>query len=178
MGSRVAKNPIEIPTGVQVTLNGQNISVKGSKGELSLNIHSLVELVKNENTLVIKQRKENQSADEQAGTARALVNNIVLGVSKGFVRKLLLKGVGYRAEVKGTKINLAVGFSHPVLFELPQGITAECPSQTEIVLKGCDKQQLCQVAANIRRVRPPEPYKGKGIRYDDEHVSLKETKKK
>src|SRR3990167_2087411 len=177
MGSRVAKNPIEIPTGVQVTLNGQNISVKGSKGELSLNIHSLVELVKNENTLVIKQRKENQSADEQAGTARALVNNIVLGVSKGFVRKLLLKGVGYRAEVKGTKINLAVGFSHPVLFELPQGITAECPSQTEIVLKGCDKQQLCQVAANIRRVRPPEPYKGKGIRYDDEHVSLKETKK-
>lgn len=178
MGSRVAKNPIAIPKGVEVTLSGQDVKVKGPKGELALNVHSLIELVKNDNEVVVKQRAESKDADAQAGTARALVNNLVVGVSEGFTRKLLLVGVGYRAQVQGNKVNLSLGFSHPVVFDLPEGVTAECPSQTEIVLKGCDKQQVCQVAANIRRIRPPEPYKGKGVRYDDEQVILKETKKK
>ncbi len=178
MSSRVAKEPIVIPKGVEVTLAGQDIKVKGSKGEMAWNIHRLVEVIKEEESLQVKHRKDSIESNALAGTTRALVNNMVKGVSEGFSKKLLLVGVGYRAQLQGTNINLSLGFSHPVIFELPEGVKAECPSQTELVLSGCDKQKVCQVAANIRSLRPPEPYKGKGVRYDGERVVLKETKKK
>jgi large subunit ribosomal protein L6 len=176
--SRVAKNPVALPAGVTVKLEGGVIEVKGAKGTLSMTIHSDVEVSQEENTLTFKARNGGKQANAMAGTTRALVNNMVTGVSQGFERKLQLVGVGYRAQAKGRVLNLSLGFSHPVDFNLPEGVDAETPSQTEIVLKGIDKQRVGQVAADIRAIRPPEPYKGKGVRYADEIVRIKEAKKK
>jgi large subunit ribosomal protein L6 len=176
--SRVANNPVEIPSGVEVTLSGQAIKVKGSKGELSHDIHDAVAVAQDNNVLTFAARTKEISADALAGTTRALVNNMVTGVSQGFEKKLTLIGVGYRAQAQGKVLNLSLGFSHPVEFAVPEGIAIETPSQTEVVVKGIDKQQVGQVAANIRAYRPPEPYKGKGVRYSDEHVVRKEAKKK
>jgi len=176
--SRVAKAPVEVPAGVTVTLSGQDIKVKGPVGELSQTIHSLVAVSQEENSIKTTVASEDKNAWAQAGTARALINNMVEGVSKGFEKKLLLNGVGYRAKAAGKSLNLSLGFSHPVDHAIPAGITVETPSQTEIVLKGADKQLVGQTAANIRAYRKPEPYKGKGIRYSDEHVRRKEAKKK
>lgn len=176
--SRVAKAPVVIPAGVEVKLNGQEITVKGSKGELVRTIHDAVVLTLEENKVTFGPCEGFDKAWAQAGTARALVNNMVVGVTEGFTKKLTLKGVGYRAAVKGNAVGLTLGFSHPVEHELPAGIKAECPSQTEIVLTGTDKQLVGQVAADIRAYRSPEPYKGKGVRYADEVVRTKEAKKK
>ncbi|MGF1724624.1 50S ribosomal protein L6 [Photobacterium nomapromontoriensis] len=176
--SRVAKAPVVIPAGVEVKLNGQEITVKGGKGELVRVIHQAVVLSQEENTITFGPREGFDKAWAQAGTARALVNNMVVGVTEGYTKKLTLKGVGYRANVAGSTVNLTLGFSHPVAHELPAGIKAECPSQTEIVLTGTDKQVVGQVAADIRAYRSPEPYKGKGVRYADEVVRTKEAKKK
>ncbi|MEC7642614.1 MULTISPECIES: 50S ribosomal protein L6 [unclassified Idiomarina] len=176
--SRVAKAPIEIPAGVEVTLNGQEVTIKGAQGSLSHVVNDAVELVQEENELRTVPRDGVANSTAQAGTARALLNNMVVGVSKGFERKLQLMGVGYRAQAQGKKLNLTLGFSHPVEFEIPEGITIETPSQTEVVVKGANKQLVGQVAANIRAYRKPEPYKGKGVRYSDEQVRRKEAKKK
>jgi large subunit ribosomal protein L6 len=176
--SRVAKAPVAIPAGVEVKLNGQEVTVKGAKGELSRVLNDAVVVAQEENNLTFGPREGVANAWAQAGTARALVNNMVVGVTTGFTKKLELKGVGYRAAVKGNAVALTLGFSHPVEHELPAGIKAECPSQTEIVLTGCDKQLVGQVAADIRSYRAPEPYKGKGVRYADEVVRTKEAKKK
>lgn len=176
--SRVAKAPVAIPAGVEVKLNGQEIAVKGSKGELSRVINNAVVVSQEDNTIVFAWREGIAKANAQAGTARALVNNMVVGVTEGFTKKLILKGVGYRAAIKGNAVSLTLGFSHPVEHALPEGVKAECPSQTEIVLTGCDKQLVGQVAADIRSYREPEPYKGKGVRYADENVRTKEAKKK
>lgn len=175
--SRVAKNPVAIPAGVEVKLAGQQLSVKGAKGTLELNIHESVEVTV-EGAEVRFATREGSSNKAMAGTTRALVNNMVVGVSQGFERKLQLVGVGYKAQSKGTVLNLALGFSHPIDYELPEGITAETPTQTEILIKGIDKQVVGQVAADIRDFRRPEPYKGKGVRYADEVVRRKEAKKK
>ena len=176
--SRIAKAPIELPAGTEAKLNGQDLTIKGSKGELSLAIHPSVKAEINDNVISVAPTESTRDGWAMAGTMRALANNLVVGVSQGFEKKLELKGVGYRAQVKGKEINLTLGFSHPVVFAIPEGITAETPSQTEIVLKGADKQLIGQAAANIRAYRPPEPYKGKGIRYADENVRRKEAKKK
>ncbi|GAA3717255.1 50S ribosomal protein L6 [Oceanisphaera sediminis] len=176
--SRIAKAPIEIPAGVEVTLNGQEITVKGGKGTLNRTINAAVEISQNDNVLTFAPRENAANATAQAGTARSLVNNMVIGVTEGFERKLQLVGVGYRAQIKGNAIALSLGFSHPVEHALPEGVSAECPTQTEIVLKSADKQQIGQVAANIRAYRKPEPYKGKGVRYFGEQVRSKEAKKK
>ncbi|MDH2924615.1 LSU ribosomal protein L6P [Nicoletella semolina] len=176
--SRVAKAPVNIPAGVEVKLNGQLLTVKGKNGELSREIHNAVEVNQDANVLTFAPREGIANADAQAGTARALVSAMVIGVTEGFTKKLQLVGVGYRAQMKGNSIALSLGFSHPVEHALPTGVTAECPSQTEIVLKSADKQLLGQVAADIRAYRKPEPYKGKGVRYSDEVVRTKEAKKK
>ncbi|KII77669.1 50S ribosomal protein L6 [Vibrio renipiscarius] len=176
--SRVAKAPVAIPAGVEVKLNGQEVTVKGAKGELTRVLNNAVVIAQEENNLTFGPREGVVNAWAQAGTARALVNNMVIGVTEGFVKKLTLKGVGYRAAIKGNAVGLTLGFSHPVEHELPAGITAECPSQTEIIITGCDKQLVGQVAADIRSYRAPEPYKGKGVRYADENVRTKEAKKK
>ncbi len=174
--SRVANNPVSLPSGVEVKLDGQDLSVKGGKGTMQLAIHSGVEVKQEENTLTFAAKSKDDVA--MSGTTRALVNNMVVGVSDGFEKKLQLNGVGYRCAVQGKKLNLTLGFSHPVVYELPEGISAEAPSQTEIVIKGIDKQAVGQAAAEIRAFRPPEPYKGKGVRYADEYVRRKEAKKK
>ena len=176
--SRVANSPVELPAGVSVDLKGQDITVKGSKGTLALVVHGNVEVTQEENVLRFAARDGAKQSRALAGTTRALLNNMVTGVSQGFEKKLLLQGVGYRAKAAGKTVDLTLGFSHPVVYTLPEGVTAETPSQTEVVLKGADKQQLGQVAAEIRGFRPPEPYKGKGVRYADEHVRRKEAKKK
>ncbi|MFU9139151.1 50S ribosomal protein L6 [Erwinia tasmaniensis] len=176
--SRVAKAPVVIPAGVEIKLDGQVISIKGKNGELTRTINKAVEVKHADNTLTFAPREGFADAWAQAGTSRALLNGMVIGVTEGFSKKLQLVGVGYRAAVKGNSVSLALGFSHPVDHELPAGITAECPSQTEIVLKGADKQLIGQVAADIRAYRRPEPYKGKGVRYADEVVRTKEAKKK
>ncbi len=176
--SRVAKAPVTVPNGVTVTQNGRQVEVKGSKGNLSFNLHALVELKQEEGTLQLAPNQESKDAWMQAGTARAVLNNLVKGVSEGFERKLQLIGVGYKAAVKGNVVNLALGFSHPVDYALPEGVTAETPTATEIILKSANKQLLGQVAADIRSYRSPEPYKGKGVRYSDEVVLRKEAKKK
>ncbi len=176
--SRVAKNPISIPAGVDVNVAGQDVSVKGPKGVASLNIHGDVSVVTEDGAIKFSPRSAAKTANALAGTMRALVNNMVTGVSAGFERKLSLVGVGYRAQAQGKTLNLTLGFSHPVVFEVPEGIIVETPSQTEILVKGVDKQVVGQVAADIRAYRPPEPYKGKGIRYADERIVLKEAKKK
>lgn len=176
--SRVANNPVQIPAGVEVTLSGQSVKVKGSKGEMTHEIHSAVEVNQADSALTFAARDAEQSSNALAGTTRALLNNMVTGVSQGFEKKLTLIGVGYRAQAQGKTLNLSLGFSHPVDFAVPEGVTIETPSQTEIVVQGIDKQKVGQVAANIRAYRPPEPYKGKGVRYSDEHVIRKEAKKK
>ncbi|MEJ2346467.1 MAG: 50S ribosomal protein L6 [Gammaproteobacteria bacterium] len=174
--SRVANYPVAIPKGVEVNFSGANISVKGPRGTMSLDVHETVEVTNEGGELRFKAREPKARA--MAGTMRALVNNLVKGVSQGFERKLELRGVGYRAQAQGNTLNLTLGYSHPISFPIPDGITIETPSQTEVVVKGVDKQQVGQVAAVIRSFRPPEPYKGKGVRYADEQVSLKEAKKK
>jgi large subunit ribosomal protein L6 len=176
--SRIAKAPVTIPGGVEVKISGQTVSAKGPKGSLSMNVNALVEVAQNDGLLVVKPLVEDVKSWTQAGTARSLVNNLVLGVSAGFEKKLQLIGVGYRAKADGNTVNLTLGFSHPVDYVLPEGISVVTPSQTEIVLSGVDKQRVGQVAAEIRAFRPPEPYKGKGIRYADEAVRRKEAKKK
>ncbi len=176
--SRIAKQPIELPSGVEVSLNGDLVTVKGAKGSLQQNLHKHVEMTQEGKTLVFAARKEVPGAWAQAGTARALINNLVKGVSKGFERKLELVGVGYRAQAQGKSLNLTLGFSHPVVYTLPDGVTVETPSQTEIIVRGSDKQKVGQVAADIRSYRPPEPYKGKGVKYSDEVIARKEAKKK
>lgn len=176
--SRVAKYPVQIPAGVDVRLDGRSLVVKGKIGELSMAVNPDVEIAQRDGVLTFAPRRETMEANAVAGTTRALANNMVVGVSQGFQRRLNLVGVGYRATLQGAKLNLTLGFSHPVEYVLPEGITAEVPSQTEIVLKSANKQRLGQVAAEIRAFRPPEPYKGKGVRYADEQVHRKEAKKK
>jgi large subunit ribosomal protein L6 len=176
--SRVANSPIAVPSGVEVKVDGQHISVKGSKGELDLNVHQDVEITQNDGALQVAARSPEKRSRAMAGTTRALVFNMVTGVSTGFERRLQLQGVGYRAQAQGKKLNLQLGFSHPVEYELPEGISVETPSQTEIVVTGTDKQLVGQVSAEIRAFRPPEPYKGKGVRYANERVRRKEAKKK
>ncbi len=173
--SRVAKNPIKLPSGVDLKINGSQLSVKGPKGNLALVLHPAVSFDENDGEYMVKTESSKDLA--MAGTFRALVNNMVTGVSTGFQKKLQLVGVGYRAQVQGKNLNLALGFSHPINFATPEGITIETPSQTEIIVSGCDKQKVGQVAAEIRAYRPPEPYKGKGVRYADERVVRKEAKK-
>ncbi|MAY34949.1 MAG: 50S ribosomal protein L6 [Spongiibacteraceae bacterium] len=175
--SRVAKDPVSIPKGVEVKLNGSDISVKGSNGNLSMVINEAVVVKQEDDKLVFAPRDEKTSW-AMAGTTRALINNMVVGVSQGFERKLELNGVGYRAKASGKSVNLTLGFSHPIDYQLPEGVSADTPTQTEIVLKSADKHLLGQVASEIRAFRPPEPYKGKGVRYADEYVRRKEAKKK
>jgi len=174
--SRVANNPVQVPSGVEVKINGQDLSVKGSKGTLEFSVNNGVQVNQDDNVLTIAYDSDKFKA--QAGTTRALLNNMVKGVSEGWEKKLVLNGVGYRAKADGKSVNLTVGLSHPVDYKLPEGVTAETPTQTEIVVKGIDKQAVGQAAAEIRSFRPPEPYKGKGIRYGDEYVRRKEAKKK
>ena len=176
--SRVAKAPVELPGGVEFNLSGMTASVKGSKGQLSMDLNSEVEVKQEDNSLTVSPRSGSRFSTAIAGTTRALLANMVRGVSEGFEKKLELVGVGYRAQAQGNKLNLTLGFSHPVVYEVPEGVSIETPSQTEVVVKGTDKQKVGQVAAEIRRYRPPEPYKGKGVRYSDERVVIKEAKKK
>jgi large subunit ribosomal protein L6 len=176
--SRIANYPIPVPNGVEVQLQGQRVSVKGGKGTMEFNVHDDVQVVEEAGALRVSARSETQGARAQSGTARAMLSNIVTGVSKGWERRLQIQGVGYRAQAQGRKLNLQLGFSHPVEYELPEGIEVQTPSQTEIVVSGVDKQLVGQVAAEIRGFRPPEPYKGKGVRYADERVRRKEAKKK
>ncbi len=176
--SRVAKAPVELPKGVEFKQDGNVVTLKGGKGELSMELNSEVLLSQEENTLKVAPRSGSRFSTAIAGTMRALLANMAQGVSEGFERKLELVGVGYRAQAQGNKLNLSLGFSHPVVHEVPAGITVETPSQTEIFVRGADKQIVGQVAADIRSYRPPEPYKGKGVRYSDERVVLKEAKKK
>ena len=176
--SRVAKAPVVIPAGVEVKINDQVITIKGKNGELTRSINNAVVLNQENGAIVFGPREGAADGWAQAGTARALINSMVIGVTEGFIKKLQLVGVGYRAQVKGNSIALSLGFSHPIEHALPKGVTAECPTQTEIVLKSADKQLIGQVAADIRSYRRPEPYKGKGVRYADEVVRTKEAKKK
>lgn len=176
--SRVAKNPVVVPGGVEVALAENEISVKGPLGTLKQALSREVKVLREGDRLMCKAQNDSTQADAMSGTLRALLANMVFGVSKGFERKLTLVGVGYRAQAAGDTLNLTLGFSHPVTYKMPAGVKVETPSQTEIVLKGADKQQVGQVAAEIRAFREPEPYKGKGVRYSDEVVILKETKKK
>lgn len=175
--SRIANNPITLPAGVEVRISGNDVTVKGKKGQLSHRVHQLVTVTQEDGVLKLGVRNNSKSANALSGTTRAILQNIVKGVSEGFERKLEIIGVGYRAQAQGKTLNLTLGFSHPVNFPIPEGITVETPSQTEIVIKGVDKQQVGQVAANIRDYRPPEPYKGKGVRYSDEVIIRKEAKK-
>ncbi len=176
--SRVANSPVEIPKGVETNISDTEIRVKGGKGNLRLVLHNSVAVAHDGDNLSISAKDGSRQANAMAGTFRSLINNMMLGVSQGFVKKLELQGVGYRAKAEGKKINITVGYSHPINYQLPEGVSAETPSQTEIVISGADKQLVGQVAAEIRDFRPPEPYKGKGIRYVDERVFRKEAKKK
>ena len=176
--SRIAKQPVSVPAAVEVTENGRQITVKGPKGTLVHSIHELVEMKRGDGELNFSPLDGSKASNALAGTTRSLVSNLITGVVDGFEKKLELVGVGYRAQARGTVLNLTLGFSHPVDYEVPEGVTAETPSQTEILLKGADKQKVGQVAAEIRAFRPPEPYKGKGVRYADEVVVRKEAKKK
>ena len=176
--SRVGKLPVAVPAGVDVSIKDDQISVKGTGGQLQLKLNALVSVVNNAGQLSFKPSNDSREADAMSGTMRQLVNNMVVGVTKGFEKKLSLVGVGYKAQAAGTKLNLAVGYSHPVNFDMPAGIAVATPTPTEILIKGADRQRVGQIAAEIRAVRPPEPYKGKGIRYADEKITIKETKKK
>lgn len=174
--SRIANKPVEVPSGVDIKLKGQSVRAKGSVGEMELTLHPAVKVEQEDSVLKVK--ADSDEAIAMAGTMRSLLDNLVVGVSKGFEKKLELVGVGYRAQSKGKTLNLSLGFSHPVDYAVPEGITIETPSQTEIVVKGFDKQKVGQVAAEIRSYRPPEPYKGKGVKYADERIVRKEAKKK
>ena len=176
--SRVGKMPVTIPAGVDVSIKANQISVKGAGGSLSLNANALVAVKNDAGKLTFAPINDSREANAMSGTIRQLVNNMVVGVTKGFEKKLNLVGVGYKAQAAGTKLNLTVGYSHPVNFDMPAGITVQTPAPTEIIIKGADRQRVGQIAAEIRAVRPPEPYKGKGIRYSDEKITIKETKKK
>jgi large subunit ribosomal protein L6 len=176
--SRVGKMPIAVPQGVDVQITADQITVKGAGGSLTRPLHGLVSVHNDAGQLRVAPANDSAEANAMSGTMRALLANMVSGVGKGFERKLTLVGVGFRAQAQGTKLNLQVGFSHPVSKEMPAGVKVECPTQTEIIIKGADRQAVGQVAAEVRAIRPPEPYKGKGIRYADERVTLKETKKK
>ncbi len=176
--SRVGKSPIALPQGAEVALSDERITVKGPLGTITQAANRLVKVVNDNGTLKFEPVDESREANAMSGTMRALVANMVNGVTKGFERKLTLVGVGYRAQAQGDKLNLSLGFSHPVVHQMPEGVKAETPTQTEIVIKGINKQQVGQVAAEVRGYRPPEPYKGKGVRYANEVVILKETKKK
>ena len=176
--SRIAKMPIDLPSGVEAVINGQDLNIKGSKGSIDFKINPFVVISKEDNTLIVKPHNENnQKHWAMAGTMRALTGNMVVGVSEGFEKKLELVGVGYRAQAQGDKLNLTLGFSHPVVHSIPAGVTVETPSQTEIILRGIDKQVIGQTAAEIRAYRPPEPYKGKGVKYAGERIIRKEAKK-
>jgi large subunit ribosomal protein L6 len=176
--SRVGKMPIAVPQGVDVSINAEQISVKGALGTLVRPVSPLVSVKNEAGSLKFVPTNDSVEADAMSGTYRALVANMVNGVSKGFEKKLNLVGVGFRAAAAGSKLNLQIGFSHPVSKDMPQGVQVACPTQTEIVIKGSDRQVVGQIAAEVRAIRPPEPYKGKGIRYSDEKVTIKETKKK
>jgi large subunit ribosomal protein L6 len=176
--SRIAKYPVDLPKGVETNFAAEVLSVKGPMGSLSQAIHQSVKIVREGDTLTFHPADETALANAMSGTMRALVANMVTGVTKGFERKLTLVGVGYRAQAQGDKLNLTLGFSHPVVHSMPAGVKCETPTQTEILIKGTNKQQVGQVAAEVRAYRPPEPYKGKGVRYADEKVVIKETKKK
>ena len=176
--SRVGKMPVTIPAGVDVSIKADQISVKGAGGLLSLNTNALVAVKNDAGKLTFAPVDDSREANAMSGTIRQLVNNMVVGVTKGFEKKLNLVGVGYKAQASGAKLNLTVGYSHPVNFDMPAGITVQTPAPTEIIIKGADRQRVGQIAAEIRAVRPPEPYKGKGIRYSDEKITIKETKKK
>ena len=176
--SRIGNLPIPVPKGVDVTIATEQISVKGPLGTLSQRLSPSVEVVREGEEIVFKIKDESIETNAMSGTLRAVVANMIQGVTKGFERKLQLVGVGYRAQAQGDKLNLTLGFSHPVVHQMPKGIKVETPAQTEIVIKGIDKQMVGQIAAEVRGYRPPEPYKGKGVRYSDERVVLKETKKK
>jgi large subunit ribosomal protein L6 len=176
--SRIGKMPVAVPQGVDVQVKAEQISVKGAGGTLSLAQNALVKVASKDGKLSFEPANESREANAMSGTMRQLVNNMVVGVTKGFERKLTLVGVGYKAQAQGAKLNLTVGYSHPVNIDMPAGITVATPAPTEIVIKGADRQRVGQIAAEIRAVRPPEPYKGKGIRYSDEKVAIKETKKK
>lgn len=176
--SRVGKMPIALPKGAEATITADLIIIKGPLGQLSLPLNGLVKIINENGTLTFEPVDDSREANAMSGTVRALVNNMVNGVTKGFERKLNLVGVGYRAQAQGDKLNLSLGFSHPVVHQMPEGVKCETPSQTEILIKGIDKQKVGQTAAEVRAYRSPEPYKGKGVRYSDEVVTLKETKKK
>ena len=176
--SRVGKMPVAIPAGVDVSIKDDQINVKGTGGTLALTRNSLVNVVNNDGKLSFEPANDSREANAMSGTIRQLVNNMVVGVTKGFEKKLNLVGVGYKAAASGAKLNLQVGYSHPVNIDMPQGITVATATPTEIVIKGADRQRVGQIAAEIRAIRPPEPYKGKGIRYSDEKITIKETKKK
>ncbi|MAD28416.1 MAG: 50S ribosomal protein L6 [Woeseiaceae bacterium] len=176
--SRIAKEPVNIPKDIEFNMSGLTLTLKGAKGSLSMDLNPEVSVEENDSILSFSPKSGSKFALAISGTTRALVANMVHGVSQGFEKKLELVGVGYRAQAQGKKLNLTLGFSHPVVYEVPEGVTIETPSQTEILVKGIDKQSVGQVAAEIRHFRPPEPYKGKGVRYADEHVVMKEAKKK
>jgi large subunit ribosomal protein L6 len=176
--SRIANSHVEIPQGVEITISGQEVSAKGSKGALTLTLHDDVAIAQEASELKLSAKGQTQSAVALSGTFRALVSNLVTGVSQGFEKRLELQGVGYRAQAQGRALNLSLGFSHPVVYQVPEGIEVETPSQTQIVVRGIDKQKVGQVSAEIRAFRPPEPYKGKGVRYANEYVKRKEAKKK
>ena len=176
--SRIANHPVAIPNGVEVFLDGQALRIKGAKGELTTQVHNSVSIDADERFLSFKAKEESKNARALAGTFRSLVNNMIRGVSEGFQKELELQGVGYRAQAQGKKLNLSLGFSHPVEYQAPEGIEIETPSQTQVIVKGIDKQLVGQTAAEIRAYRPPEPYKGKGVRYHNEFVKRKEAKKK
>ena len=180
--SRIAKAPITVPAGVDINIDTGTVTAKGPKGELSFSLSPGIEVVNNDGTLNVQLvdngKKVTKHTLSMSGTTRAMINNLIIGVTDGFEKKLNVVGVGYRAQAQGKKLNLSLGFSHPVVYELPEGVSAETPTQTEIVLKGADKQVVGQAAAEIRSFRPPEPYKGKGVRYSDEYVARKQAKKK
>ncbi|QGZ40819.1 large subunit ribosomal protein L6 [Pseudoduganella flava] len=176
--SRVAKMPIAVPAGAEVAISAQAITVKGPLGTLTQSLNGLVKVENNNGTLTFDVANDSREANAMSGTLRALVNNMVNGVTKGFEKKLSLVGVGYKAQAQGDKLNLSLGFSHPVVHAMPQGVTVATPTPTEVVIKGIDRQKVGQVAAEVRAYRSPEPYKGKGVRYVDEVVKIKETKKK
>jgi large subunit ribosomal protein L6 len=176
--SRIAKQPVALPQGVSATITDDVVTVKGGKGTMSLALQRGVKVVQESNLLKIEKQDQTRDTDMRAGSIRALLANIVTGVSKGYERKLELVGVGYRAQAQGKNLNLTLGFSHPVVYVAPEGVTIETPSQTEILIKGSDRQRVGQVAADIRAYRPPEPYKGKGVRYSGEKIEIKEAKKK
>jgi len=176
--SRVGKMPVSLPQGVDVAFKDDQINVKGSLGALALTQNALVSIKNDAGKLTFEPANDSREANAMSGTMRQLVNNMVMGVTKGFEKKLSLVGVGFKAQAQGAKLNLTVGYSHPVVMDMPAGITVTTPTPTEVLIKGSDRQRVGQIAAEVRAVRPPEPYKGKGIRYSDEKITIKETKKK